>query len=96
MGKLPIKEFTLGGVKWKVKADNKRMDDMDLFGLCESSRSLISIYTDKVNDDAVEMTVWHEVTHSILRSMDRLELNADEEFVQGLALLLHQFDKTRK
>ena len=96
MGNLKIKRFTLGAVKWKVKADTKRTDAMGAFGICDTPKSLISIATDGINDDFIEQTVWHEVLHASLISMGRLDLNADEDLVQGLSLLLHQFDKTRK
>jgi predicted SprT family Zn-dependent metalloprotease len=96
MDKLKIKTFTLGSVKWKVKADAKRLEDLRAMGLCEHTRSLISINDKEANDDLIEQVVWHEVTHAILNFMGQSDLCGNEEFVQQLSVLLHQFDKSRK
>lgn len=90
-----IKRFKLGGVDWRVVQDSKRMDDLNLLGLCEHWKALITINED-ANIDIVNETIYHEVIHAILRTMNRLELNEDEEFVQSFAALLYQFEKTKK
>lgn len=91
-----IKEFTLGAIKWVVKQDNNRLDDLGLMGLCETPKSLISIYTDSFNANLIDQNIIHEVTHAILESMGENELSHNEKFVQNFSLLLHQFIVTKK
>jgi hypothetical protein len=44
----------------------------------------------------MEETIYHEVVHGILNTIDRHDLSEDENFVQNFAVLLHQFEKTKK
>jgi hypothetical protein len=91
-----IKEFTLGAIKWTIKIDNKRLNDLDNWGLCEYAKSLISLCDNNINEDLVEQTFCHELVHAILYSMGENELCHNERFVQKFSLLLHQFEKTKK
>lgn len=91
-----INEFTLGGIKWSVIADNRRLKDLNLLGLCETDKSLISIYDKGIDENLVEQTIYHEVVHSILESIGENELSSNDKFVQNFALLLHQFERTKK
>jgi hypothetical protein len=91
-----IKEFVLGGIKWTIKNDELRLDDLKLLGLCEFPKSLISIYNKEIDGNLVEQTIYHEVVHAILESIGENELSANDKFVQNFALLLHQFEKTKK
>ena len=90
-----INEFMLGGVKWKVKFDNSRLDDLNLLGLSEFPKSLISLYGG-IDNDLIQQTLYHEVVHAILDSMGETALSANDKFVQNFALLLHQFETTKK
>jgi hypothetical protein len=89
-----IKTFTIGGIKWTVKEDNNRLEEMGLLGLCETSKSLISIFSE-VDTMLVEQTIYHEAVHAILESMGENRLSRNERFVQNFALLLHQFEITK-
>lgn len=91
-----IKEFTLGAIKWIVKKDESKLDELNLLGLCEFPKSLISIYKKGVDENLVEQTIYHEVVHAILESIGENELSANDKFVQNFALLLHQFETTKK
>lgn len=90
-----INEFSLGGIKWVISIDNNRLDDLGLLGLCESVKSKISIYTDGIDQSLIEQTIYHEVVHAILESIGENELSKNEKFVQGFAVLLHQFETTK-
>jgi hypothetical protein len=91
-----ISEFTLGGIKWTVKEDESRLKDLNLFGLCEFPKSLVSIYANGIEGKLVEQTLYHEVVHAILESIGEGELSTNDKFVQNFALLLHQFETTKK
>lgn len=91
-----IRKFKLGGIQWIVKKDNKRLDDLRLLGLCEFNSSLISIYTKNIDKNLISQTIYHEVVHAILESMGESDLSANDKFVQKFALLLHQFETTKK
>jgi hypothetical protein len=91
-----IREFILGGVKWTVKEDESRLDDLKLLGLCEFQKSLISIYVKEIDKNLVEQTLYHEVVHAILDSIGESELSSNDKFVQNFALLLHQFEITKQ
>jgi len=89
-----IKKFKLGEVNWKVKVDNQRMDDKSAYGISDYTNS--EIILDDKNKELMDETLWHEVIHAILRSIGEDKLNKDERFVQSMAVLLNQYDKTRK
>lgn len=91
-----ISKFVLGGVNWSIKVDNDRLDDLGLLGLCEHSKSLITIHDGIKSNDLIEETLYHEVIHAILDSIGEHELSKNEEFVQKFALLLYQFEKTKE
>jgi len=91
-----IEEFTIGGIKWTVKKDEARLNDLNLLGLCEFPKSLISIYDNGIDNNLVEQTIYHEVVHAILESIGENALSANDKFVQNFALLLHQFEITKK
>ena len=91
-----IKEFTLGAIKWTVKKDESKLDELNLLGLCEFPKSLISIYADGIDENLVEQTIYHEIVHAILESMGENEISANDNFVQTFSLLLHQFETTKK
>lgn len=91
-----IKEFTLGAIKWTVTNDESKLDELNLLGLCEFPKSLISIYAKGIDENLVEQTIYHEVVHAILESMGENILSENDKFVQNFALLLHQFETTKK
>lgn len=48
------------------------------------------------SNDYIESSYYHELVHAILSTMDKKELNENEEFVEGFGNLLHQAIKTAK
>ena len=46
--------------------------------------------------DYMEASFYHELVHVILDTMGKHELSDSEEFVEGFANLLHQYEKTKK
>ncbi len=95
-----IEKFTLGGIDWSVKVDNQKLDDKGFYGACNyhTSEILIQKQTDgnERTDSAIEQTLYHEVVHAILDTLNKDDLSKDEDFVQQFSLLLHQFEKTKK
>ena len=91
-----INKFKLGAVDWNVIIDSDRLDDLDLMGICEHKKALISVNGNVDSQQMIEQTLYHEVVHCILDSLDETELSGNEEFVQKFALLLYQFEQTKK
>jgi hypothetical protein len=91
-----IKEFTLGAIKWTVKADEARLDKLKLLALCELPQSTISIYKEGIDNNLVEQNIYHELVHAILESLGENKLSQNDKFVQSFAILLHQFETTKK
>lgn len=94
------KSFELFGSDWKVKHDNKAMDDSNAFGDCSYSLKEIRLAEtegiNKLSEDKKNQTFLHELTHAILLSMHEYEINKDEKFVNSFSELLYQFIKTAK
>ena len=91
-----VKSFTLGGTKWKVKNEPKRLQDLGVSGLCEYMKSTISLDPTIESEDVIEHTFYHELVHGILDTLGYNDLSADERLVDGFSLLLHQFNKSKK
>tara|TARA_R110001599_G_scaffold336032_1_gene553415 strand:+ start:605 stop:925 length:321 start_codon:yes stop_codon:yes gene_type:complete len=94
------KEFMLGAVKWKVVVDNSKMDEKGTLGLTSFTESTIYLAdTHKgkpVPEDLIAQTFYHELVHAILDAIGQDELTYDEKIAQGMGLLLHQFQQTKK
>ena len=95
-----IKGFKLGAVEWSVKVDNDKLDDKEAYGMCYYDTSTILLQDisnkDKRAKTAVEQTLYHEVIHAILDTMNEFDLSSNEKFVQQFSLLLHQFEVSKK
>lgn len=94
-----IKEFTLGGIKYTVK-EVKTIDN----GLTMGSSSIIDNQVNiakqfkgvKVSESSKDETLHHEVIHMFLDTLGYYELSADEKLVQGMAVLMKQFEDSKK
>ena len=94
------KKFTLGAVDWTINIDDNLLNIDDSLGqsdvvtneiiLCENYKGR------KLTKLSVEQTLYHEVVHAILGTLNEFELCKNEEFVQKFSLLLHQFEKTKE
>lgn len=94
-----IKEFTLGATKWKVEEVDK-LRNSKVMGLSSLGETKIFISKswqgEVVSRASKETTLYHEVLHAILDTLGQHTLSEDEVLVQGLALLVEQFEKTKK
>jgi hypothetical protein len=95
--KIPTR-FKLFGTTVNVVWDNKRMNDLNAFGLFEYGLSKITLSTidglDKLSEDRVMDCYYHERTHAILEAMHERELSANEDFVDVFSKLLRQADES--
>lgn len=94
-----IREFKLGSTKWSVKQVNgfKSSTQLGESSLGEATIRLSKNWcNNKVNKQMMEETLYHEVVHAILDTMAEYDLSANEKFVQNFAVLLRQFEKTKK
>lgn len=99
MSKIP-KSFQLFATTYQIVFDNQRMDDQNAYGIIEHGFNRITLSDtykgEKLSDDTILDTYYHEKVHAILKAMGKNELNEDEEFVEIFSRLLRQSDKTAK
>lgn len=95
--KIP-KSFKLFGTTINVEFDNKRMNDKTRYGEADYSTSKITLSdtdgTDKLSQDRILDTFYHEKVHSILDMMHERDLSNNEKFVDIFGKLLRQSDET--
>ena len=93
-----IKEFTLGASVWKVE-EVEELRNSEVMGLSSLGETKIFISNtwqgDKMSKASKEATLYHEVVHAILDSLGQHKLSKDEILVQGIALLMEQFEKSK-
>lgn len=95
------KTFKLGGITWKVKFRKKLLNEKrdELRGQCDWDKSTIYLATTDdgraIPEDMQTQTLYHEVIHAILVTMDH-PLKYEEPFVQTFSTFLHQFETTKK
>jgi hypothetical protein len=92
------KKYKLFGTTVNVVWDNKRLNDKRVYGLWDYSRSELTLSTtegvEKISDDRIKETFYHERTHSILDAMNETDLSNNEKFVDVFSKLLRQADET--
>ena len=96
-----IKKFTLGGHDFKVTyVKNLMTDQGEIFGRANPKTNTVEIATimhgEKIAEDVIYHTLCHELSHLFMILMYEQELNQNEQFIDQLGLLLHQFLKTKK
>lgn len=64
-------------------------------GLCQSHNATIGI-TKGLSDQDMAHTFYHELCHAIATTMGWSEWNDNEDKIDAVAGLLHQFSSTRK
>lgn len=83
-----VSTFQLAGCEWEVHVT----DEMPtMMGYCDMERNQIKIRAG-MPDQATQATFYHELVHAILFTMGKT--THDEEFVDGFANLLFQFQRT--
>jgi Zn-dependent peptidase ImmA (M78 family) len=85
-------QFDLMGQEWTVSRAEGLMT-MNMYGMTHSQHKHIAVEKDLDPDDAGH-TFFHELTHAILGTLGRQDLNGDEAFVDTFAGLLWQAIKT--
>lgn len=92
------KKFRLFGTTVDVKYDDRRLNDMESYGVSEYTTCEILIAKtsrgEELSEDRIIDTFYHERTHMILDSMKENELSANEKFVDVFSKLLRQADET--
>ena len=102
-----IKGFTVGGVHYKVievKNLTSLLRDEHYYGTCDKVQGLIEIANElngvKVNNDVKEITLLHEVLHSIIgivnEKQELLTHDEEERLVTRMSPFLYEFLSTRK
>lgn len=97
--KIP-KKFKLFAKTYNIIFDNVRCNDKGVYGLHDYSKAEITL-TDidginKLSEDTIMDTFYHEKIHAILDSMNKTELSNDEEFVDVFAKLIRQSIETEE
>ena len=84
--------FYIGKKKYMIYIDNAECQEaLGLFYESDREIYLADNYQGKKQSKIeIEKTLLHEITHALLTSMGKFELSQDEEFVDGLAIRLHQ------
>ena len=97
--KIP-KTFKLFGTTVNVVWDNGRMNDKNIYGLCDSGKNEIVLSTVdgvvELSNDTMLDTFYHEKIHCILDAMNEGELSGNEKFVEIFSKLLRQADESAK
>lgn len=83
-----VSTFQLAGYDWEVHLTEEMPTMM---GYCDMERCQIKI-RDGMPYQTTQATFYHELVHAILFTMGKM--NHDEEFVDGFANLLYQFQRT--
>jgi len=95
--KIP-KSFKLLGFDWKVKYDNKKLNDKENYGESHFFSNSIILSTtqglESLSKDKINQTFFHELVHAILDTMKEHDLSENEKFVDLFGNLLYQFIKT--
>ena len=94
---MKVKEFKLGEKTYKVEY----VESIDDTGLGRSTACIGNIkiakkfYGNEIPEDSMEQTLWHEVLHVVFDELGMYDHSKNEQLLQSLAILLHQFDKGR-
>ena len=97
--KIPT-SFQLGGITYKVvQADTRPEGIKDTCtGHIIYSKGLVEVFNNhvgyKCTDEYKQLSFYHELFHAIFTTMGKEEMSGDEELVEGMANMLHQFMKT--
>lgn len=96
--KIP-KSFKLFGSTIDIVFENRRLNDKNQLGesyYCESKITLADTNgLDKLSDDTIVESFYHEKVHMILDSMGEHDLSGNEKFVDVFSKLLRQSDETQ-
>ena len=85
-------KFKVGGINYKVRYKDtvEYADDKNNFGLCNYKKNEIHILN-VLEEQRKEQVLVHELTHAIFNESGYTE--QDEEMVERVSIVLHQFIK---
>jgi len=93
-------KFKLNGNVIKVVIDDSYCSDDGCYGEADFSQMAITICEKfrgkKLPKNIREQTYYHELVHMILDSLGKNRLKYDEDFVEGFAQRLHEYEKTKQ
>lgn len=100
MNKIELpKSFKLNGNLITVEFDNKYCDAKEIYGEANMSEGKITLSTKllgkKLSKKDIEGTFYHELVHHILHHSREDVIKYNEEFVEKIAQLFYEFEKTR-
>ena len=89
--------FTLGGSEYKVEyVDPKTGKTVCVFDNIEGKVYIATAFEGReCSKDYMEASFFHELIHGVFDHIGRTSLSADEELVEGLSHMLHQYMKTK-
>jgi hypothetical protein len=88
------KRFKMGAVDFKVKMLNK-VDAEDSLGLSDNDEAWIKLKRG-LNRQRLEHTMCHELMHCLFWAAGRDDLGEDEQLVDVMGALLHQYLETQR
>ena len=94
------KSFQLFGTTVEVVWDNKRMNDLNSYGLYEYTKNRITLSdldgVELLSEDRMKDCFYHESVHAILEAMCERDLSKNEKFVDTFAKLMRQMNETKQ
>lgn len=88
------KTFEAAGQVFTVRMDEAVKDYADCCGQTHIDKALVIIDPNLATNDIQAITYYHELMHVILVTIGRMDLNQDEAFIDNVASLLWQAQKT--
>lgn len=86
--------IALTGRTWRVELDSDYCKHTKNMGVCQNTQNTIRLaYVangERIPQQEVEQTFFHELVHACLYTMGNTKLNENEKFVDLFAALLHQ------
>lgn len=93
MSRIP-KSFMVAGITVKVEEDGELVKKRSMMGEARYIEQKILMDTNAVPDETAAQVFFHEKVHWALYIMNEDDLRNNEKFVDLLAHLLYQMDKT--
>lgn len=91
--------FKLNGKKILVEFDDDYCEEQGYLGEADFDLRLITLATKdgnkKLPKSEIHKTFYHELMHLILDAANRHQLKYNEDFVDTVALLLYEFERTK-
>jgi uncharacterized membrane protein len=90
-------KFTLGGSEYNVEyVDPKMGKTVGMFDSIEGKVYIATAFEGReCSKDYMEASFFHELIHGMFDHTGKTSLSADEELVEGLSHMLHQYMKTK-